>query len=674
VFDLFVNALNLTGGKENAGLPNLLVMSAPRRPARGREGDLLAMLLTFSGSAPMSAEQLRELLEQLGGRYYATPGTVTAAMRAAAEALNNFILNRNLRSAGEGWRAMGMFNVAVIRRELLYLGQAGATRAILASRNAVTTYYDPEAAAQPLGASRAPLLRYSQTELQPGDMLYLCANPPTAWTDDTLKPSSQLSLDLLKRRLVQDAGAELQFALLQVKPGRGQISARRWSALESPLPPAGRAESPAPVPAAPVRPAEAPPVVPPFVDDEEEDLAGGEALPTRERPPQSQPPRSPAPPPPRTVSPRTAQAASAVIKGASGVGAVWRKIQNGLGKLGVRMLPGSAEKPAGLSGSAAWFIAIAVPLVIVAMATTIYMRSGRGEQQRTYLAQANQFAVQAQSTDDPALRRNSWMQAQYWLEKAEQFGVSEETRAARLQIESALDSLDGVSRLELSLAMNDTFPQAVEINQMTASGQDLYVLDSNSGAILRLISTNIGFVLDDAFKCGPGPMGALTITPLIDLAPLAINNAFGAAVVGIDPNGTLLYCGPGMDATAVLLPTPMTGWGTLRAMTITRDLMHILDVKMNTLWRYNGERCQFDDMPGPFFGSQVPSNFSNFVDMSINAGELFLLRDSGEMVHCTYSNAPGLKEAECRDPAVLTDARQGESQSVTRFEMPVLSG
>ncbi len=665
MYDLFVNTLNLTGGKEAAGLPNFLVTAAPRRSARGREADLLGILLTFSGSAPMSAEQLRELLEQLGARYFATPGTVTAAMRAAAEALNNFILNRNLRSAGEGWRATGMLNLAVVRRGLLYLGQAGSTRAILINSGGVRTFFDTEAAAQPLGTSRAPLIRYSQMEIQPGDLLVLCANPPAIWSEELLKSATRLSLDVLKRRLIQDAGSGLQFALIQPGPGRGRIIPRRWSALEGQQPTREAAVPPRSAAALPDRPAPPASSPPPFDEDLEEATSGAAA------PPPSAPPASAvraAPPSPRQPSPHAARAARAVIQSASGASAVWGKIKSALGRLGMRMLPGSAEKPAGLSSGAAWFITIAIPLVVVAMATTIYLRTGRGEQQRVYLAQANQFAVQAQTTDDPALRRNSWLQAQYWLERAEQFGISDQTRAARLQIESALDSLDGVSRLELSLAMNDTFPQPVQISRMAFSGQDLYVLDDRSGAVFRLISTNIGFVLDKSFTCGPGQMGALTIAPLIDLAPLEINNALNAAVVALDANGILLYCGPGTDTRAVMLPSPMIGWGKLKLMTLNRDVMHVLDAEKNALWRYDGDRGQFDNPPGPFFSGQVPARFDTFVDMVINAGELFLLRDSGELVQCTYSTVPAIKDGGCRDPAALTDARQGETRSVTRFE------
>ncbi|NTU75354.1 MAG: hypothetical protein HGA86_04465, partial [Anaerolineaceae bacterium] len=230
MFDVLVNTLNYESSKELAALPGFLAQAAPRRPARGREGDVLALMVELTGSTPITPEQHQDLTQQLAARYFATPGTVTAGIRLVAESLNNYILNRNLRNAKEGWQAAANLSVAVIRRNSLYLGQAGSTHAYVVARSETQEFFDPDVAVRSLGTSRTLSMRYSQAVLNAGDMVCLCSTPPTGWGADYLAGSTQTSLDVLKRRLLQQAGADLKLALLQVQEGKGVVVTRRWSA------------------------------------------------------------------------------------------------------------------------------------------------------------------------------------------------------------------------------------------------------------------------------------------------------------------------------------------------------------------------------------------------------------------------------------------------------------
>ncbi len=104
--DLLILPLTRSGGQDQPIVPGLLVAVPPRRPARFRERDQLCLYLILDGNAPLSPDQLNDLLENLAKTYYRTTGSVTTAQRAVAESINEFLLQRNLRN-GPDYRIRG---------------------------------------------------------------------------------------------------------------------------------------------------------------------------------------------------------------------------------------------------------------------------------------------------------------------------------------------------------------------------------------------------------------------------------------------------------------------------------------------------------------------------------------------------------------------------------------
>ena len=123
-----------------------------------------------------------------------------------------------------------------------------------------------------------------------------------------------------------------------------------------------------------------------------------------------------------------------IIAGIRGLGA-------GLNRLLARTLPDQPAEGVQLSPSTMLFIALAVPVVVVAVAATIYMQRGRGEMQVAALQTARQFATQAAARDDPELRLKDWNQALTWLDKADSYGGSEEATQLRNQVQDGVDGL-----------------------------------------------------------------------------------------------------------------------------------------------------------------------------------------------------------------------------------------
>ena len=96
-------------------LPGLHIAARPRRMARGRQPDRFFLYLATEGDLPLSPSQQEQLLGRLSQTYYKTAGSVTAALRAAAEALNQYLLERNLSSASSGQQSIGLLILFTLR-------------------------------------------------------------------------------------------------------------------------------------------------------------------------------------------------------------------------------------------------------------------------------------------------------------------------------------------------------------------------------------------------------------------------------------------------------------------------------------------------------------------------------------------------------------------------------
>ena len=162
------------------------------------------------------------------------------------------------------------------------------------------------------------------------------------------------------------------------------------------------------------------------------------------------------------------------------------------------------------------------------------------------------------------------------------------------QAQSALDSLDGVRRVKLELALPGGFDTNVRITRMISSpAEDLFLLDANSGRVFRLVYTRPGYEVDNQFVCGPGVIGGLIIGTLVDIAAAPVGNNFNAAVIGVDEFGNILYC---RRIQGIPLQAPCRRrmrWLTIKAISVDNSSMLVLDTGSNAVWRYEGFNAEF---------------------------------------------------------------------------------
>jgi hypothetical protein len=317
-----------------------------------------------------------------------------------------------------------------------------------------------------------------------------------------------------------------------------------------------------------------------------------------------------------------------------------------------------------LPASTMAFIAVAIPLVVVAVSSAVYFQRGRAAQYEVYFLQAQEAAVSVQEEEGPEALRQGWEATLQLLDQAEAFQKTSESGALRSQVQAGLDRLDYVDRLEFQPALVDDLKETAHITRMVANDTDLYMLNAREGVVLRAIFTNTGYRLDPTFQCGPGPQGGVIVGSIKDIAAIPKGNEFEATILGIDANGNLLYCIPGNAPLAVPMTPPDIQWGTPEALTFDTDDLYILDPSSNAVWIFR--RMSVTEEPRLFFADQVPP-MQDVIDMAVNLNDLYLLHTDGHLTTCAYS---GLVESptRCQEPAEFADPRPG------RVNGPLLEG
>jgi hypothetical protein len=227
LLDLNLFPLSRSNAQDQPGFPGVYMVTPPRKTARGRERDRLILFFVLSGNAPLTDQQQDLLLARLAQTYYKTPGSITAAQRVVADKLNQYLLDRNLRSSSSGRQGIGWLEVAVLREDLLTLGQCGPTHAILVSSQETQHLHDPQTSGRGLGLTRSVSMRFFQARLQNNDLIILSQQPPTAWTSGALQNAHKQGIESLRRRLISQAGDDLNAVLIQVLRGTGKLRMMR---------------------------------------------------------------------------------------------------------------------------------------------------------------------------------------------------------------------------------------------------------------------------------------------------------------------------------------------------------------------------------------------------------------------------------------------------------------
>mgnify|MGYP001059041276 FL=1 len=654
------------GGQDLSDLPDLYAVMPPRRPAHGREADNLVLYLSLSGNAPLTAEQHTQLLERLAQKYYKTSGSVTAALRTVAEALNLYLLDRNLRSTSGGRQGIGLLVLGALRGDTFYMAHCGPVQALLVNAQETRILHDLASAGRGLGLSRTTPVRYVQAQLAEGDYLVLSSRPAPGWTVTALRRPQRPGIDSMRRLLMDYAVADMNAVLIHAQAGTGRLRLLRR-----------KVDAPDMAHTAPAVPAPSPATPPP-----EEPLLQTDvqvpAQPAIRRAGMDQPLDSshsaPAPSAPGKVPRGERQPARPGGTFLEQLGPIFsslgqsvRRATGGglrfLGRVFKSILPdeGMLRLPRGVM----IFFALAIPLVLATVGGMVFLQRGRDQQHQVYYQQAAQQAAQAASLTDPNQLRESWNQVLLQLDKAEYYRVTPESQSLRQQANAVLDQLDDVQRLDFQPAIIGGMDDGVRVTHMVASDIYLYMLDANQGSVIQGVLTNRGYERNPNFQCGRS-YGPTMVGPLIDIVelPEGISDMEDAVLLGMDAAGNLVLCTLQGSPYTSTLAQPATGLGEPIAVTVEQGNLYVLSPSVNAVWIY--EDMNFREAPHLFFGNEVPP-MQDVIDLAVFNGDLYLLHSDGQLTQCIYSQ---LEESPttCNHPHNYTDDRPGRQSGATIYD------
>jgi hypothetical protein len=653
-------------GRDYPELLGLYYTEPLRRTARGRNLDRLIFYLVIEGNAPLPPGKRDQILADLAKLYYETPGSVTTGLRKTAEELNELLLERN-RGLGGNRQCLGLLTQAVVRENQVTLAQSGPMHAFRIAEGGSEHFYNPDMLGQGLGLSRAAPVSFVQCGLQPNDTLLLAAVPAPDWSAAGLSAAHGQGPEGLRRRLFSQSQVDLNTLVIQAKQGKGKFFLLRPATAQA-TPKAGEvAKTVEPAAVAPVPPFQpeviqtAPVLAEAVALTEQAEAASSQTEQVAEitaadsstqvvtpviEPPASTaapvtPPAAPIKPAPRREPRRgkpLAQALGALSAVGAALGKGLRRVGIGFQTLFSHMLPDEAFQS--IPSTMMAFIAVAVPVVVVAAAFVTYNRLGRGEKFEQLSAQAKQVALQAMDQTDLAAKRSGLEQARSVIQSAVSFASTPENtselKTMQVQVRNALDELDFVRRVDYQPAIVGGLPVTSNITRMVAFDDDLYMLDGTSGGVLRAYMTGKGYEMDYTFQCSPGTYGEVAVGPLNDIVAWPAGYEPAAKILAVDTAGNLLYCAPERPPEAERLKSaPGEAWGNILAAALDQGDFYALDLPSNGVWIY--WRSNFTEDPTLFFDQEIPS-FQQVIDMVVDRDDLYLLHSDGSLMLCVRNS------------------------------------
>jgi hypothetical protein len=610
----------------------------------------------MEGNAPLPSNKRDQTLEDLAKLYFSTPGSITAALRRTAEELNQLLLERN-RGLGGARQGVGLLTQVVLREQQATIAHSGFLQTFLIAGERSEHFSDPEMKDRGLGLSRATPVNFFQASLQPNDTLLLAALPSPDWSLLSLANTYGQGPEGLRRRLIAQTSDDLNALVIQVKPGKGKFYLLQ-TGTPSAAAPATQASVPPPLPIAPAAVLSAKEAAP-AIQPTETVLAQDAALPAEDIAPvasvsaaglgtaehESQPAEPPAvtgsiPTEGTTLAqkparkPRTAPFSGWLAAMLTPIAGALRRAGGGLNTLFGRMLPGDVFQS--IPSSLMAFIAVAVPVVVVTAASVTYNRLGKAAQYDLLSTQARQIAMQALEQTDLAARRADLGASLTLLQKAESYATTpeaeKEIQAMRIQVRNALDELDYVRRINYQPAIVGGLQVTSNITRMVAFDDELYLLDSTSGEVIRAILTGRGYQIDYTFQCKPGSYGDINVSTLIDIVAWPAGYEPPAKLLATDSAGNALYCAPDQSPLADRLkPAAGESWGNILASTLDQGDFYALDLPSNGVWIY--WRSEFAEDPTLFFDEEIPP-LQQVIDLVVDRDDLYLLHSDGSLLLC----------------------------------------
>ncbi len=664
MWHLTLYTLHREAHRDAGPLPGLWVGQAGKKAPRPRRQEVLVLYLSQEGPAPLPPAEADKLLAALGQRYFREGGSTTRALRAALNDLNLYLLRRNRRLADQGMYAVARLAAAVWRGDRLVVGLSGPLHAYFIAEQ-VTHLHEPTLAGRGLGTNRTPRLHFAALEPVPLALLAL-APQPLAADPQSLRLRPTRRPDPLMRRLLSSPLPDLQAVLVHMHPGAGEHRLRALPAQLLTPGPSPSAEDPfqkaAPASESPLfgEPSAAPPspAATPTAPQEESPRPAAPKAPSPTSaplPPEGPPSRRPKPagaaaepslPPSPPPQPQKQRASFSEVWGQTRArlgrwlrpwGSRLRAAAQAVGAAVRQILP-ATEEWVSLPPSMMAFAALAVPLVVVTFAVTVYVHRGRAQQFALYFAQAQVAAQEAQAASDEATRYNALLRAEVALRQALVYGDDPQAQRLKQQIVSQLDLLDKVDRLAFRPLLDGGTLRGREIRRMVVLSNEIYLLDAREGEVLHLQGRGGSFQLDSAFRCGPDQYAQVQVGPLVDFVAFSPLSGKDYAVAAVDAQGHMVFCAPGAEPYARSLPlhTRLPSQGRVMRL-LGEERLYLLDPAHRALQVFS-VADDFGTQPYNLLAGEDFPWVDQVSDFAVQRGALFVLLRDGQVVRCDQTS------------------------------------
>lgn len=603
----------INGALQDPGtVPGLLAQTVPSRTARGRDQDFLFAHLTLTGPVEETSDLAGRLLDSVSNIFYQTPGSVTAALRKAIIETNKELLGHNLR--GENKTYEGAITCAVLRGQELYIAQTGEAFAFIGHNFGIERLPpSPPKRITPMGRTAGLDIRYFHNWLQPEDMLLLTDPRLGIIATESLRPALidtdiAGSLEALTTAIGLSSGRVLVVEFTEEAPDYMPDSSR---------PPAAARTEAQSMP---------PPVNPPL----REGTAQSTARPIF---------RSPTLPN-VNVDVETAEitARKATSQAASGLA----RVTGWLARFLERLKPPQAGPDEHAGWALPTFLAIAIPLLIAIVVTSVFLQRGRVERFSELKEQMNQSLIAARNAgDDTASATAQYNQVLALAAEADTLRPNDlEIERMRDEALAELDELAGIARLDsrfLYQFSDETVLTSIALGDELNG--DIYLLDAVNGNVYRQDTddTFVNFLSEEPQNIlfNEQAVGSHVVGEVVDMMWRPRGQAVSRDGLAIlDSRGALITFFPTFaDYQAIPLGLA-SEWVRPTQITSFDERLYVLDPGSQDIWRYfpDGDSFTLNDAQRTVaFSDDV--NLDQVVDMAIYSedGSIMLLYADGRI-------------------------------------------
>jgi len=611
-----IGQLNVLEGASQEWTANMAVFEPTFFLSR-RGKEKLYLLIELTGPQ-WGREGLCEKLLEIGKEaYFNAPGSITAGLRQAIEAINAHLLRENLNALSkERWS--GGITCMVLRGHDLFIAQAGPALAYVAHGGGGSAAelhpYPPDwwqrRGTAPLGSERDVEIGFFHCQVGPGDVI-LVAESALA----RLATPDELSMALARRRMSEALDD------LERLAGQGDLSAMIIKVAEK------------------------------RVKAEERIISTcmrGIKWPR----------------PDRSLIPAIAKLGRRLARGT--LIALAYLLQE-MKELLRRTLPGQRASPLTFQHSIAEEdqtlrrgIAVAIPILVALLVLGIYWQQGRRREARFEMlvqrAEVEKRAALSNPEDKAAVRKHLKEALSLIAQAAALKQLDEGAEHLRKEIQKELDELDRVNRLYW-LGELWTYRPEGDPCRVLVDGRTVYVLDRGTAQLYKHHLDKAGMELQGPEQSevilGKGQqVGEVPVGELMDMAlvPSEEEQASGLLILGSD--GLLLRYDPGEGLT--VLSSGGKRYRPLRIDTYLGNL-YLLDQQSNQIFRFRAGDDEYSQ-PEDYFPPSVQVDLGGVVDMAID-GNIYLLYADGR-ISKFYNGQPapfaqaGLPEP-LRDPTAI---------------------